>query len=183
VNVQSTVAQLVARLMRRRRHFVLLLAVVSLAAADDLSEEPRIASRPAVAADPLSAILNMTMVAHQAGEAAVGLSCGAISAWLMRKVQGAVLTLTIMGSIATAAALHVKWLNVEQVQVIGLTILRFLSGKLQQASRAADLDEDGELTAEDSRIFYSRVAPLIRRHAALSTGVVGGFAVVYGAMR
>jgi len=179
VNVQSTVA----RLMRRRRHFVLLLAVVSLAAADELSEEPRTASRPAVAADPLSAILNMTMVAHQAGEAAVGLSCGAISAWLMRKVQGAVLTLTIMGSIATAAALHVKWLSVEQVQVIGLTILRFLSGKLQQASRAADLDEDGELTVEDSRIFYSRVAPLIRRHAALSTGVVGGFAVVYGAMR
>ena len=59
--------------MRRRRHFVLLLAVVSLTAADDLSEELRTASRPAVAADPLSAILNMTMVAHQAGEAAVGL--------------------------------------------------------------------------------------------------------------
>lgn len=88
-----------------------------------------------------------------------------------------------MGGIGTIAALHLKWVNVEQVKLIAVAVMNSVQNKLQDAAGAADLDEDGELTIEDSRVAYSKVAPLIRKHAALSTGVVGGFAIVYGSMR
>ena len=149
-----------------------VLALCSLAAAQE---------NDTMQAVPVT--VNMTTLAHHVGEAAVGLSCGAVGAWILRKVQGAVVTLTVLGSIGTIAALHLKWVSVDQVRVIAIAMSKLFSVKLQQALGAADLDEDGELTLEDSRIAYSRVAPVVRRHAALSSGAIGGFAAVYGAMR
>eukprot|EP00322_Chrysochromulina_rotalis_P025377 CAMPEP_0115866542 /NCGR_PEP_ID=MMETSP0287-20121206/20303_1 /TAXON_ID=412157 /ORGANISM="Chrysochromulina rotalis, Strain UIO044" /LENGTH=158 /DNA_ID=CAMNT_0003321113 /DNA_START=40 /DNA_END=516 /DNA_ORIENTATION=- len=127
--------------------------------------------------------INVTNLAHHVGEAAVGLSCGAIGAWILRKAQGAVVTLGLLGSIGTIAALHLKWVSVDQVQAVSLVLTRFFSQKLREVVGFVDLDEDGELTLEDSRIAYSRVAPLVRRHPALSGGAVGGFAAVLGALR
>ena len=36
---------------------------------------------------------------------------------------------------------------------------------------------------DDSQIAYSRVAPMVRRHTALSAGMVGGFVVAFSALR
>ena len=70
-----------------------------------------------------------------------------------------------------------------QARIVALAALRFVQGKLAFLARKADLDEDGELTFEDSSIAYSRVAPLVRRHTALTGGLVGGFVTAYSAMR
>jgi hypothetical protein len=64
-----------------------------------------------------------------------------------------------------------------------LSALRLVRQKLNLLTREADLDGDGEVTFEDSRIAYSRVAPLVRRHTALTGGLVGGFLMSYGALR
>lgn len=55
--------------------------------------------------------------------------------------------------------------------------------KALQLARVADADGDGELSVEDSRVIYSRVAPLVRRHTALTGGLVGGFITAYSALR
>ena len=61
--------------------------------------------------------------------------------------------------------------------------MRMLQQKLAWLTRQADLDGDGELTMDDSQIAYSRVAPMVRRHTALSAGMVGGFVVAFSALR
>ena len=55
--------------------------------------------------------------------------------------------------------------------------------QLRGLARVADVDEDGELTLEDSKLAYSRVAPQVRRHPALAVGMVGGFLAGYGVTR
>ena len=127
--------------------------------------------------------IDMTLVAHHAGEAAVGLSCGAVTAWILRKLQSTLLTVGILGGVGAVAAVHLNWVSVEQVRMITIAISRFVTASVQQLIQRADMDDDGELTIEDSRIAYSRISPLVRKHTAFSGGAVGGFAAVMGVMR
>ena len=60
--------------------------------------------------------LNLTAVSHHAGEAAVGASAGAIAAWLVHRLQNTMLLLGVLGSISTAAALHLQWVSPDQVK-------------------------------------------------------------------
>ena len=62
-------------------------------------------------------------------------------------------------------------------------LFHFMQQKLSWLAGQADLDGDGEVTLEDSQIAYSRVAPMVRRHTALSAGMVGGFVVAFSALR
>ena len=70
-----------------------------------------------------------------------------------------------------------------QVRLFALAGFRLLQRKLAWVTRQADLDGDGELTMDDSQIAYSRIAPLVRRHTALTGGLVGGFVTAYSALR
>ena len=47
--------------------------------------------------------------------------------------------------------------------------------QLAQLVRHMELDEDGEVTLEDSRIAYAQAAPHVRKHTVLAAGAVGGF--------
>lgn len=49
------------------------------------------------------------------GEAALGLSVGAVAGWMTRKFQSVLVTLVIAASIGSAAALHLGWTTPEQV--------------------------------------------------------------------
>lgn len=133
------------------------------------------------APDPLN--INMTVVAHHAGECAVGATCGVAAAWVLRKVQSTAITLAMMGGVGAIAALHLKWVSFEQLQLITLAVMNVLQGKAAQVSRAADLDKDGDVTLQDGRIAYSRVAPLIRDRPALTGGILGGFVSTFAALR
>ena len=44
----------------------------------------------------------------------------------------------------------------------------------------ADLDGDGELTLEDSKLASSKVTPFVKRRPILSGGFATGFALGYG---
>jgi hypothetical protein len=132
---------------------------------------------------PLNLNLNLSMVRYHAGEAAVGASAGAVAAWLIHRLQSTAMLLGVLGSVGTAAALHLQWVSPEQVRAVANAALRMLQAKLAQLLRIADVDEDGEITVEDSRIAYSKVAPLVRRHTALTGGLVGGFVTAYSALR
>ena len=68
-------------------------------------------------------------------------------------------------------------------QLGALRALRLIRQRLAWVARRADLDGDGELTFNDGQCAYSRVAPLVRRHPALTGGVVCGFVGAYGALR
>ena len=127
--------------------------------------------------------LNMTLVAHHAGECAVGASCGAAAAFVLRKVQSMVVTLGIVGGISCAAALHLGWVHTDQLRLIGLAVVHTIQGRAAQLAMAADLDSDGDLTYEDSRIAYSRLIPHVCRRPALAGGLLGGFVTTFGAMR
>ena len=130
-------------------------------------------------AAPLGVQLNVSQLRHHAGECSVGLACGAAAGWLLRKMQGAAVTVGIVGAIATAAGLHLDWISPEQVRVLGIGATNVVRSKFQQAATHADVDGDGEITVEDSKLAYSKVAPLVQRHPALTSGVVGGFVAGY----
>ena len=70
-----------------------------------------------------------------------------------------------------------------QMRLVALAALRLVQRKLAWITRQADLDGDGEVTVDDGNLAYSRVAPLVRRHTALSGGLVGGFVTAYSALR
>ena len=59
----------------------------------------------------------------------------------------------------------------------------FTKARLSLLMRRADIDEDGELTFNDGDVAYRRLAPIVRRHAALTGGLVGGFVSAYSALR
>ena len=70
-----------------------------------------------------------------------------------------------------------------QVRIVGLAMMRLVQQKLAWLAHHADLDEDGELTLDDGQQAYSRVAPIVRKHTALSCGAVGGFFAAYSGLR
>lgn len=132
---------------------------------------------------PLGVNVNVSSLRHHAGECSVGVACGAAAGWLVRKMQGAAMTLGVVGGIATAAGLHLEWISPEQVRVLGVGASRVVRSKFQQAASHADVDGDGEITVEDSRVAYSKVVPHVRRHPALTGGLVGGFIAGYSGFR
>ena len=70
-----------------------------------------------------------------------------------------------------------------QVHAWLVAALHFAKARLSVLMRRADVDEDGELTLNDGEVAYRRLAPVVRRHAALSGGLVGGFVSAYSALR
>lgn len=111
---------------------------------------------------------------HHAGECAVGVSCGFLAGWLVRKLQGAAMTASVVGAISAVAALHLEWLNPDQVpprgrptpalctlfaqplhlllasqlQLLVITGFRWAKRRVQSVLMLADVDRDGELTIE-----------------------------------
>ena len=47
----------------------------------------------------------------------------------------------------------------------------------------ADVDGDGEVTMDDGHAAYTRIAPVVRKHTALTGGLVGGFVLAYSGLR
>ena len=76
-------------------------------------EAPSASDRANTTAVPLP--FTLEDLRHHGGEAAVGLSIGAITGWIARRFQSAVTTLTIVGGIGAAAALHLGWATPMQV--------------------------------------------------------------------
>ena len=70
-----------------------------------------------------------------------------------------------------------------QVHAWLVAALHFAKARLSVLMRRADVDEDGELTLNDGEVAYRRLAPVVRRHAALTGGLVGGFVSAYSALR
>jgi hypothetical protein len=127
--------------------------------------------------------VNITALRHLGGEAAVGASAGVLGAWLLHRLQSTVVLLSVLGSVGTAAALHLKWVAPEQVRVVGMAAMRLVQQKFAWLARRADLDGDGELTLDDGVEAYTRVAPVVRKHTALTGGIVCGFLGAYSALR
>ena len=46
-------------------------------------------------------------------------------------------------------------------------------------TRKADFDGDGEVTLEDGHLAFEKSVPIVRRHTALASGLVGGFVTAY----
>ena len=69
--------------------------------------------------------LNLTALGHHAGEAAVGASAGAVAAWLVHRIQSTIVLIGVLGSVSTAAAVHMHWVSLEQVRTFS-----FLGGSL-----------------------------------------------------
>jgi hypothetical protein len=69
------------------------------------------------------------------------------------------------------------------VRLLAMHLFHFMQQKLSWLAGQADLDGDGEVTLEDSQIAYSRVAPVVRRHTAMTGGAIVGFVSSYSALR
>merc|ERR1712196_154476 len=119
------------------RAMTAVLLLVALAMASDVVASGT--DRRASDTDILLTPINMTAVAHHAGEAAVGLTCGAIGAWVMRKLQATIFSLAIMGSISAAAALHLRWVTGEQLHAFAQMLMKLASAKAQQMIGLADM--------------------------------------------
>ena len=65
------------------------------------------------------------------------------------------------------------------VQAIFGRIAQLVTSHVSKHAAVADLDGDGELTLEDSKLGLSRVAPYVRRHPGLTGGFAGGFILAY----
>lgn len=97
----------------------------------------------------VSRALNLTR--GHGGECAIGTGCGAAAGWLLRRIQGAVVTAAVLGSIGAAGAVHLGWMTVEQLQAVIGSVASFVGSQARVQAKRADLDGDGELTIEDSR--------------------------------
>jgi hypothetical protein len=112
-----------------------------------------------------------------AGECAVGLSCGAAAGWIVRRVQGALVATAIVSAIGTGAMLHLGWVTPETALAVVGTLGHSIK---EHVRKKADLDGDGELTLEDSKLASSKVTPFVKRRPILSGGFATGFALGYG---
>lgn len=61
--------------------------------------------------------LDVNLLRHHGGEAVVGLACGTVASWLVRKVQSTIATTSILLALGTAAALHLGWTSPMQVRI------------------------------------------------------------------
>ena len=53
------------------------------------------------------------------------------------------------------------------------------AGQLQSLAKQVDLDGDGVLTVEDSKIATSRIAPVVKQYPGLAGGFATGFVAAY----
>ena len=132
------------------RAFVPSLLVLGLASLVTITSSERVEPRP-VLLEPMLPNVNMTIVRHQAGECAVGASCGAAAAWILRRLQSTATTLAVLGSMGTLAALHLHWLSIEQVRAVAFAVSRLFYDRVAALIRCADFDGDGELTLDVRR--------------------------------
>ena len=65
------------------------------------------------------------------------------------------------------------------LQAIFGNIAQLVTSQVRAHAAAADLDGDGEITLEDSKLGMSRMAPYVRRHPGLTGGLAAGFLVAY----
>ena len=65
------------------------------------------------------------------------------------------------------------------MQAIFGRIAQLVTSQVSKHAAVADLDGDGEITLEDSKLGLSRVAPYVRRHPGLTGGFAGGFILAY----
>ena len=65
------------------------------------------------------------------------------------------------------------------MQAILGRIAQLITSQVRAHAAVADLDGDGEITLEDSKLCLSRVTPYVRRHPGLTGGFAGGFILAY----
>jgi len=163
--------------MTRRRHLLAaLLLVLPLAAAEICLDTENLSTM-----SPHN--VSLDDVRRHAGECAVGSTCGALGGLIVRKLQGAALTTSIVFAVGSMAALHLDWINGHQLQIVLQGIWRALQHQMRRLTRQIDMDGDGEITIEDTKIAYSKVAPAASKHPAMAGGLVGGFLLGYNAGR
>mgnify|MGYP006137558697 CR=1 FL=1 len=116
------------------------------------------------------------------GEVAVGTGCGALVGWVVRRLQGALMTAAVLGGLGAAGAMHVGWVTAAQLQVALSSVVSILGSQVVRLANTADLDGDGSVTVEDSKLAISRVTPYVQRHPGLTAGLASGFVIGYRQM-
>lgn len=95
------------------------------------------------------AALNVTR--GHGGECAVGVGCGLAAGWLVRKLQGAMLTAAVLGGVGTGFALHQGWVSSDGVHAGARAALNMLTEQAHAHSRRLDLDGDGRRAPQPER--------------------------------
>mmetsp|Transcript_32625 Transcript_32625/g.102437 ORF Transcript_32625/g.102437 Transcript_32625/m.102437 type:complete len:158 (+) Transcript_32625:39-512(+) len=122
----------------------------------------------------IESALNITR--GHGGECAIGVGCGVVAGWLFRKLQGAIVTAAVVGALGTGLALHQNWVTPDGVHAGARVAVRALQETASAHAGSLDMDGDGSLTLEDSKLMGSKVAPFVQRHPGFAGGVVGGLA-------
>ena len=89
----------------------------------------------------LEMALNVTR--GHGGECAVGVGCGIVASWLLRKLQGALVTAAVIGGISTGVALHQGWVSPEDVHANARATARMLHEQAMVHAQNLDFDGDG----------------------------------------
>jgi hypothetical protein len=89
----------------------------------------------------LETALNVTC--GHGGECAVGIGCGIVAGWFVRRLQGAIVTAAVVGGISTGVALYQGWVTPEDVQLNAQATVRMLHEQAATHARRLDLDKDG----------------------------------------